>query len=367
MEKDAKVLEALALLKQAGRMDLLREEALVPGRPARRASAGVAAAVAACSPPRPAGGAQDTLDFEEEDPGEEEAARTPWEEAKAGPGAGSRMSSAGRRGRRREAADASSGRCGFFAPDTAAWEEQRPGPSGIQPKRRGEYTGCVVCGGCGAHDARGTVVRDEVESDVSLEEGELRNSGREADWWERKGRGDSNPVRKSFQVEHTVGRPGGSQKERVGGEARKIKGGELTLGSAQEVGLGAAIPMVGKGEGRGNGRGLDYLGSSGFSRRLPAEVWGHGEVADVCIDLPGDRKHDSAGDVGAITPPVGNDLNPNRGGEQDALGDKEWELDFDERSIEEGELSEGWEKEEWWADGRGWGALLALLLSHFRR
>ncbi|KAJ1149699.1 hypothetical protein NDU88_002504 [Pleurodeles waltl] len=58
MELDAKVLEAVALLKQAGRMDLLREEALAPGRPARRASAGVAAAVAACSPPRPAGGAQ---------------------------------------------------------------------------------------------------------------------------------------------------------------------------------------------------------------------------------------------------------------------------------------------------------------------
>ncbi|KAJ1137801.1 hypothetical protein NDU88_004197 [Pleurodeles waltl] len=58
MDVDAKVLEAVALLKQAGRMDLLKEEALVPGRPARRASAGVAAAVAACSPLRAVGGSQ---------------------------------------------------------------------------------------------------------------------------------------------------------------------------------------------------------------------------------------------------------------------------------------------------------------------
>ncbi|KAJ1143140.1 hypothetical protein NDU88_009451 [Pleurodeles waltl] len=57
MEPDTKVLEAVALLRQAGRLDLLKEGALAPTRPARRASAGVAAAVAACSPPRgPTGG-----------------------------------------------------------------------------------------------------------------------------------------------------------------------------------------------------------------------------------------------------------------------------------------------------------------------
>ncbi|KAJ1205447.1 hypothetical protein NDU88_000882 [Pleurodeles waltl] len=55
MEVEAKVLEAVALLRQAGRMDLLKDGALAPGRPERRASAGVAAAVAACSPPRVAG------------------------------------------------------------------------------------------------------------------------------------------------------------------------------------------------------------------------------------------------------------------------------------------------------------------------
>ncbi|KAJ1191063.1 hypothetical protein NDU88_000380 [Pleurodeles waltl] len=40
------------VLRQAGRLDLLREEALALGRPGRRASAGVAAEVMACSPPR---------------------------------------------------------------------------------------------------------------------------------------------------------------------------------------------------------------------------------------------------------------------------------------------------------------------------
>ncbi|KAJ1126402.1 hypothetical protein NDU88_004810 [Pleurodeles waltl] len=55
MESEAKVMEAVALLRQAGRLDLLREGALAPTRPARRASAGVAAAVAACSPSRVAG------------------------------------------------------------------------------------------------------------------------------------------------------------------------------------------------------------------------------------------------------------------------------------------------------------------------
>ncbi|KAJ1106862.1 hypothetical protein NDU88_004260 [Pleurodeles waltl] len=51
-EVEAKVREALALLRQAGRLDLLKEGALATTRPARRASAGVAAVVAACSPPR---------------------------------------------------------------------------------------------------------------------------------------------------------------------------------------------------------------------------------------------------------------------------------------------------------------------------
>ncbi|KAJ1208798.1 hypothetical protein NDU88_004181 [Pleurodeles waltl] len=51
---DLKVQQALALLREAGRLDLVAPEALAQGRPVRRASAGVAAAVAACSPPRAA-------------------------------------------------------------------------------------------------------------------------------------------------------------------------------------------------------------------------------------------------------------------------------------------------------------------------
>ncbi|KAJ1172367.1 hypothetical protein NDU88_004214 [Pleurodeles waltl] len=51
---EEKVRQALALLEQAGRMDLVQPEAFGPGQPVRRASTGVAAAVLACSPPRTA-------------------------------------------------------------------------------------------------------------------------------------------------------------------------------------------------------------------------------------------------------------------------------------------------------------------------
>ncbi|KAJ1165611.1 hypothetical protein NDU88_006032 [Pleurodeles waltl] len=126
---------------------------------------------------------QDPLDFEEEDPGEQDAARSPWEEAKAGPGAASRMTLSGRCGRRREAADAPSGRCGgvgFASPDAAAWEEQRP----IRYTGK-EWSGVCRLRGlwwlrCGWHH-RGGCTQD-VESDESLEEGELGNSGSEAEW-----------------------------------------------------------------------------------------------------------------------------------------------------------------------------------------
>ncbi|KAJ1160968.1 hypothetical protein NDU88_001457 [Pleurodeles waltl] len=52
MSHEEQVRTALVLLRQAVRLDLLKEEALAPGRPARRASAGVTAAVMACPPPR---------------------------------------------------------------------------------------------------------------------------------------------------------------------------------------------------------------------------------------------------------------------------------------------------------------------------
>ncbi|KAJ1197594.1 hypothetical protein NDU88_001451 [Pleurodeles waltl] len=347
MEADPKVLEAVTLLRQAGRLDLLKEGALEPGRPARRASAGVAAAVAACSPPRVAekvsgvskgagagarggtgaakgkaarparraaaprdsleaghglvrpggrptrggrarprlvlrpqgsciditgalgtsaaggrgspgkarahharaagpirkglkivgsegpgaelsrgGGTPDLvwqgpLDYEEDDPGEQEAARLHWEEEKATPWVASRMASTGRSRRWAGAVEASSGLSGgvgFAPPDAAAWEEQRPGPSRRTSSIRGEYSGVIRCCGEGV-DAR---QRDEGVSDESLEEGELR-SGSEHDWWERKGRGTSNPVRQSLQVQRTVRWPWGSRKEHKVGEARTVQ------------------------------------------------------------------------------------------------------------------------------------------------
>ncbi|KAJ1107714.1 hypothetical protein NDU88_005103 [Pleurodeles waltl] len=220
---DAKVRQALALLQQAGHLDLVRPEAFGPVRTGRRASAVVVAAVVACLPPRaegpkprgnsgsaagpkgphfpkvahhvsvewqrgsngsgawggysgeeePAGGWtpkvptcvygaqsgrvgewlagiveavedgdgeggssdgimvevssnsgtpdlcwQEPLDFEEEEPSEQGAARPPWQEEKPGPGAAGWITSAGRRTGWREAADAPAGWCGGkgFAP-----------------------------------------------------------------------------------------------------------------------------------------------------------------------------------------------------------------------------------------------------------
>ncbi|KAJ1180548.1 hypothetical protein NDU88_005769 [Pleurodeles waltl] len=49
---DQRVLRATELLKEAGRLDLLTAPAARRERPVRRAAGGVAAAVAACSPPR---------------------------------------------------------------------------------------------------------------------------------------------------------------------------------------------------------------------------------------------------------------------------------------------------------------------------
>ncbi|KAJ1189617.1 hypothetical protein NDU88_006361 [Pleurodeles waltl] len=49
---DPRVRQALRLLEEAGRLDLLAEDGARRERPARQAASGVAAAVAACSPPR---------------------------------------------------------------------------------------------------------------------------------------------------------------------------------------------------------------------------------------------------------------------------------------------------------------------------
>ncbi|KAJ1144935.1 hypothetical protein NDU88_011229 [Pleurodeles waltl] len=55
---DARVQEALRLLREAGRLDLIQGDLGAPSRPPRRASGGVAAAVLACSEPRGAASLQ---------------------------------------------------------------------------------------------------------------------------------------------------------------------------------------------------------------------------------------------------------------------------------------------------------------------
>ncbi|KAJ1108793.1 hypothetical protein NDU88_006163 [Pleurodeles waltl] len=98
------------------------------------------------------------------------------------------MALAGRRGRQRRAADASSRLCGGVGdapPDAAAWEEQRLGPV-IKRVNEREYAGCARCKGNGERGVRKGSDGEERMSDVSLEEGELRNSGTapEADPWQ---------------------------------------------------------------------------------------------------------------------------------------------------------------------------------------
>ncbi|KAJ1123825.1 hypothetical protein NDU88_002292 [Pleurodeles waltl] len=242
---------------QAGRLDLLKEEVLAPGAPGlSRSCRGGCGVLPAAHCPRRSGSSGDgedigegefeerevkggfelpgtpdligqgPLDFDEEDPGEQGEALVPWEEAKAGPRVASRMASSGRCGRRRRAADASSGLCGGVGdapPDAAAWEEQRPGPVNKWMGNAREYAGCACCGGHGEQGLRKGSVREERMSDVSLEEGELRTSGSETEWWERQGRGVSNPVRKSLQVSHAGRRPKGVSQERIRGEERKVQ------------------------------------------------------------------------------------------------------------------------------------------------
>ncbi|KAJ1156030.1 hypothetical protein NDU88_008755 [Pleurodeles waltl] len=53
---DARVAEAMRLLREAGRLDLLADGVACRERPMRQAASGVTAAVAACSSPRSSGG-----------------------------------------------------------------------------------------------------------------------------------------------------------------------------------------------------------------------------------------------------------------------------------------------------------------------
>ncbi|KAJ1157478.1 hypothetical protein NDU88_010190 [Pleurodeles waltl] len=58
MAAEAKVQQALLLLEEAGRLDLVRPGAALATRPMRKAASGVAVAVMACSPLRRVTGAK---------------------------------------------------------------------------------------------------------------------------------------------------------------------------------------------------------------------------------------------------------------------------------------------------------------------
>ncbi|KAJ1127168.1 hypothetical protein NDU88_005571 [Pleurodeles waltl] len=84
------------------------------------------------------------------EPGEQCAARGPWQEEKACPGVAGCMSSTEVRQGRKGAADVPRGRCGGmgFAPtSTSVPGEQRPGPSGMQRELRVSFSEVATCGG----------------------------------------------------------------------------------------------------------------------------------------------------------------------------------------------------------------------------
>ncbi|KAJ1099180.1 hypothetical protein NDU88_004284 [Pleurodeles waltl] len=195
MEHDVKVLEAFALLKQASHMDLLREDARSPDAQglsrSRRGGCGLLATAPSGRSPGegscPGGGREggEGCGWGGKREGREPESGFPRGSLGVGRPQALRVSCGSAHCSKTGALGAARhpGQCWLCTPDANAWEKKRPGPSGIRSKSRGEYAGGVVCGGCGAHDARGTVARDEVESDVSLKEGELRNSGSEVEWW----------------------------------------------------------------------------------------------------------------------------------------------------------------------------------------
>ncbi|KAJ1200657.1 hypothetical protein NDU88_004478 [Pleurodeles waltl] len=112
-------------------------------------------------------------------------------------------------------------------PDATAWEEQRPGSAKRWVAKKGEYVACTRCVGQGEQSVKKGSTWEEGMSDMSFEEGELRTSGSETEWWERQGRGVSNPVRKSLQVSQAGRRSTGSSLEQRKGEQRKISSSKV--------------------------------------------------------------------------------------------------------------------------------------------
>ncbi|KAJ1162292.1 hypothetical protein NDU88_002760 [Pleurodeles waltl] len=209
--------EALVLLRRAGSMDLLNQEALSVMHLARRAAQGVAAAMLVCSPPHSPGRVETSERSGLVKPGEPVPARIPWHEDQAEPSAAGRCTSTGGQKKRILTADAHEGWCGSTGlnPDADAtlWE-QRPGSSrlqlgeavrraGVEPTRefypQGTRAAVVQGGDPGCEEAS---VLDFDEG--SVEEGELVDEGEEEDWWAQGGAGPASALSHSFQSARQV-------------------------------------------------------------------------------------------------------------------------------------------------------------------
>ncbi|KAJ1176823.1 hypothetical protein NDU88_002090 [Pleurodeles waltl] len=245
MESDY-VQAALSLLRKAGRMDLVRQEALPALRPVRKAAQGVAAAVMACSPlragvrpsqvrrgwrgrgwpspgkrgrvvPRPAGPGKKLLVLTGK--GRERALRA----GRARRARGGSITLDRRTGRASGgwpklitrmddtlAVDTPGERWGGrgFAPASAAasWE-RRPGPSGVQAGVHKRRTVGTTAGELPrrAQEALGYGNELWCEDNIldydetSIEEGELVDDGEELIWWEQGGVGPANALSQSLQ------------------------------------------------------------------------------------------------------------------------------------------------------------------------
>ncbi|KAJ1203098.1 hypothetical protein NDU88_006892 [Pleurodeles waltl] len=262
---DPGVEQALLLLRRAGRMDLVNQEALRALRPAWRAAQGVAGAVLACSPPTsPTGEGQRERSVGVQ-PGEPGAAQLPWREEQAEPSTASRCTSTVGRRRKEWAADAPEVWCGGagFAPGGAAiLVEQRPGPSYVQHGKDRRQRGEEPRGawlpqdtGVGFQGLQAEEWELDFEEE-SLEEGELVDDREEERWWAQGGAGPANALSKSLQKSRTVQ----SVEEKVVEGAhigrRKAQGRPPSLSAGERSSGGSKVSVaVGTGGGAGIGGG----------------------------------------------------------------------------------------------------------------
>ncbi|KAJ1182070.1 hypothetical protein NDU88_007265 [Pleurodeles waltl] len=241
--REAEYLQAVvALLEKAGRMDLLRQEALPALCPARKAAHGVAAAVMACSPPR----------------------------------------SGGRASQRRLAADTPGKRCGGRgrapAGAPASWE-WRPGPAGVQVgvRKKSAVETAMVEGPRRAqevwdHGIDPWCVDNVLDYDeTSLEEGELVDDGTEESWWEQGRVGPANALSQSLQATRDQTRPRVRVSEEGHSGRRKAQERPPSLPAGEEASVTMVSVVVEASEPKGLGamrllKGI-YVADAGWARK----------------------------------------------------------------------------------------------------